>query len=66
MDQYQIKLPALERKWARCPYCNAKVTIYDNTADCHGVFMKCSRSCKKVFELVIVNGEQKTLKVTSE
>lgn len=64
--EYKIKMPAIERKWARCPFCGAKVTIYDNTASCRGVFVKCSRGCKREFELVIVDGEQKNLKSTAE
>jgi len=53
-----IKKPALFRKWAVCPYCGSKVTIYDNTAECSGVWTKCTRGCKAEFELVIKNGEQ--------
>jgi len=55
-----IRKPDLIRKWARCPYCGAKSVIYTNNADCSGVFIKCSRGCKTVFELVIVDGEQRT------
>lgn len=54
----EIKKPPLERKWYRCPYCGAKTVIYDNTANCSGVFVKCTRSCKKEFELKIINGKQ--------
>lgn len=55
-----MEIPQIERKWAICPHCGAKVTIYDNTADCKGVFMKCTRNplCKKEFELVIIKGRQ--------
>ena len=49
---------SLERKWIHCPYCGAKHSIYDDTAQCHGVFLKCSRGCKCEFELVIKDGEQ--------
>ena len=49
---------ATERKWAVCPNCGAKVVIYDDTAECHGVHCKCTRCCGTVFELVIENGEQ--------
>jgi len=51
------KVPT-ERKWIRCPYCGAKCSIYDDTADCHGVYLICTRKCKHEFELVIENGEQ--------
>nr|DAW09356.1 MAG TPA: cysteine-rich protein [Caudoviricetes sp.] len=47
-----------ETKWIRCPFCGAKHSIYDNSAECHGVFLKCTRGCKQVFELVIEDGEQ--------
>ena len=50
--------PSLERKWILCPYCNAKHSIYEDTADCHGVFLKCTRGCKREFELVIKDGKQ--------
>lgn len=49
---------ATERKWVRCPYCNAKHSVYDDTANCHGVFLKCTRGCKREFELIIEDGEQ--------
>ena len=54
-----VKKPPIERVWARCPYCGAKVILFDNTAQCKGVFFKCSRGCKQVFELIIENGKQK-------
>ena len=47
-----------ERKWILCPHCGAKHSLYDNTANCNGVFLKCVRGCKREFELVIENGEQ--------
>ncbi|MPM97944.1 hypothetical protein SDC9_145125 [bioreactor metagenome] len=55
-----IKKPQIERFWVICPYCGAKVCIYDNTAHASGVYMKCSRNtnCKKEFELKIENGKQ--------
>ena len=30
----------------------------DNTAQCRGVFIKCSRGCKEEFEIKIINGKQ--------
>ena len=53
-----IAIPAIQQTWVRCPYCRAKVVVYDNTAECHGVFLKCTRGCKKTFELVIHRGRQ--------
>lgn len=54
----KIQKPPLERKWAKCPNCGAKTILYDNTAECRGVFIKCSRGCKKEFEIKIINGKQ--------
>lgn len=51
------KIPT-ERKWIRCPRCGAKHSIYDNTAECEGVFLLCTRGCKQEFELIIKNGTQ--------
>ena len=51
------KVPT-ERKWYLCPSCGAKVLIYDNTAECRGVFTTCSRGCRKEIEVVIENGRQ--------
>lgn len=53
-----IQKPALERAWVRCPFCGAKVILYDNTAQCKGVFAKCTRGCKREFEVVIEDGKQ--------
>lgn len=50
----------IERIWARCPHCGAKAIIFDNTATCSGVFLKCTRGCGREFELVIQNGKQVT------
>lgn len=57
-----MKTAPTERKWIVCPHCGAKHSIYDNTAECHGVFLKCTRGCKKEFELVIESGCQKPKK----
>lgn len=54
----KIKMPSLERKWVNCPHCGAKHSIYDNTANCNGVFLKCTRGCGCEFELRIKDGEQ--------
>ena len=53
-----IKVPQLLRKWAKCPYCGAKTVLYDNTANCNGLHIKCTRGCKGEFELIIENGKQ--------
>ena len=47
-----------ETKWIRCPNCGAKHSLYSNTAECHGVFLKCTRGCKCEFELIIEKGDQ--------
>ena len=51
---------ATKRKWAICPHCGAKAIIYDDAAECRGIWIKCTRGCKKEFELVVCNGEQIT------
>ena len=53
-----IKKPATELKWVLCPYCGAKTVLASDTAQCSGVQIKCTRGCKKVFELVIRDGKQ--------
>ena len=53
-----MKYPATEKKWVKCPNCGAKVCIYDNTADCKGVYLKCTRGCREEFELIIKEGKQ--------
>ena len=50
--------PETERKWIRCPYCGAKHSIYTDAAECRGVFLLCTRGCKREFELIIEDGEQ--------
>lgn len=54
----RIIKPAIERCWMICPHCGAKTIIADNTANCSGVYVKCTRGCKQVFELVIRDGIQ--------
>jgi len=54
----KIIKPPLQKSWARCPYCNSKTILYDNTANCKGIFVKCTRGCKKVFELIVIDGIQ--------
>lgn len=54
----KIRIPPTEQNWLLCPYCKSKTVIYDNTAVCHGVHIKCTRGCKRVFEVKIVNGKQ--------
>ncbi len=53
-----IKKPPIERNWITCPLCGAKTVVADNTANCTGVFVKCTRGCKKVFEIIIKDGKQ--------
>ncbi|MBP0975819.1 MAG: hypothetical protein J6S92_12545 [Oscillospiraceae bacterium] len=56
--EHAVKIPPIERKWLRCPYCGAKTILYDNTAQCSGVFVKCTRGCKREFEVKIIEGNQ--------
>ena len=52
-----IAYPPIRRDWALCPHCGAKTVLYDNTASCSGVWIKCTRGCKCEFELKIKNGK---------
>lgn len=54
----EIIIPPTRKDWVRCPKCGAKVCIADNTSNCNGVHLKCTRGCGSVFELVIKNGKQ--------
>lgn len=54
----KIEKIGTKREWICCPYCGAKYTLYDNTAECHGVFPVCTRGCHKEFELIIRDGKQ--------
>ena len=57
-DIFDIKFPPTEKIWAKCPNCGAKVQLYDNTANCSGVYVKCTRKCGYEFELKIKDGKQ--------
>lgn len=48
----EIKKPSLERLWFKCPHCNKNIAIYDNTAVCGGVYVKCSK-CRREIEIKI-------------
>ena len=50
--------PSVEKKWYICPRCGSKIMLYDNTANCQGVYLKCSRGCRNEIEILIHNGEQ--------
>nr|DAM20580.1 MAG TPA: zinc-ribbon domain protein [Caudoviricetes sp.] len=47
-----IKKPPVKREWYRCPGCGKKALIYDNTAHCSGVYLKC-KNCGREFEVKI-------------
>ena len=51
MMKHVIKIPT-ERKWFRCPYCGKKLLIYDDTAQCDGVYINC-RECKREIKIKI-------------
>lgn len=54
------KKPITRRLWAHCVFCGARITIHHNAANIYGEYCKCLRNkkCKKVFELVVVDGRQ--------
>lgn len=54
----KIKIPATKKEWAICPNCGSKTVVYDNAATCSGVYIKCTRGCRTVFELNIQDGKQ--------
>ncbi|MBC5689833.1 hypothetical protein H8S37_13030 [Mediterraneibacter sp. NSJ-55] len=43
------RLP-VERKWFCCPYpdCRQNLMIYDNTARCSGVYIRCKKCGREV------------------
>lgn len=41
------KIP-IERKWYKCPNCNKNLIVYDNTASCHGFYIKCKQCGNEV------------------
>ena len=45
--QDAFRLP-LERKWYDCDKCGQHLLIYEDTAKCSGVFVKCKRCGKEV------------------
>ena len=53
-----MKKNPIERKWYLCPKCGAKMMIYDNMAESHGVFTICSRGCRNEVEILIQDGKQ--------
>lgn len=52
-----IRMPPTEKRWITCPNCGMKTVLADNAANCSGVYIKCTRGCKRVFELIIRQGE---------
>ena len=48
----KIEQPPLIRRWYACPHCGKKLVIYDNTAACSGVFVKC-KQCEREVEIQI-------------
>ena len=47
-----MKMIELRRDWYKCPHCGKNLLIYNNTAACEGVFIRC-KGCKKEVEIVI-------------
>ena len=50
-----LKIPVV-RKWYRCPNkeCGQKLLIYDKTAQCSGVYIRCKK-CGREVEIRIKN-----------
>lgn len=47
----KIRIPTV-RKWYHCPYCGKKLLIYDDVAECSGVYLNC-RECKREVRIKI-------------
>ena len=41
-----------EKKWYLCSGCGQKLLIYNDTAECHGVYIRC-KYCHKTEEIKI-------------
>lgn len=48
----EIKKPPIKRMWYQCPHCGKNLIVYDNTAHCSGIFVKC-KNCKNEVEIRI-------------
>ncbi len=46
-----MKLP-VKKEWFKCPVCGKKLVLYDNAANCKGVFIYCKK-CRKDIEIKI-------------
>lgn len=42
-----IKIP-VKRSWYDCPKCGQHLLIYDDTAKCNGIYVKCKKCGKEV------------------
>lgn len=51
MKKNPITIPT-ERKWYKCPYCGKKLLIYDDAANCRGLYINC-RECKREVNIKI-------------
>ena len=38
-----MRKPVLYQEWYRCPECGQKLFLYDNTAQAHGIYVKCKK-----------------------
>lgn len=47
----KIDIPT-RREWYLCPHCGRKLVIYDDTAVCIGVYVKC-RECRREVKIEI-------------
>lgn len=57
----KIVIPPVRRFWAVCPRCRKNALLFDDRAECRGVYLKC-KACGKEFELIVKNGRQITKK----
>lgn len=51
MMKKNIQIPT-ERKWYVCPHCGKSLVIYEDTAVCKGVFIRC-KECRREIEIKV-------------
>ncbi len=43
----------VKKMWYLCPFCGKKVVLFDDTASCRGIYVKCRR-CGRTLEIRIL------------
>lgn len=50
VDKKRIKKPPIQRRWVKCPVCDTKLAIADNTTTCSNLYIKC-KTCKNEIKI---------------